>query len=81
MFLQSFHNVDTSCKIVNARDVHDESTIGSLLCLLPDLLVNALWHATTSTKSLAWSLVFEACLALNTIFDLSNFMSFQVTVV
>ena len=41
------------CWVVNARDVHDEPTADSLLCLLLDLLVNAILHTTTSTKCFA----------------------------
>ena len=58
------------CYSVNARDVHDESTVDSLLCLLLDFLGNALQHASTNTKCLVRSLILEAYLALNTIFDL-----------
>ena len=47
VILQSFHNVDTfksilARLIMNSMDVHDESTVDSLLCLLLDLLGNAL---------------------------------------
>ena len=58
------------CDFLNSKDVHDEWTVDSLLCLLLDFLGNALLHASTSTKCFAWSSIFEACFARNTIFDL-----------
>ena len=55
---------------MNSRDVHDESSVDSLLCLLLDLLGNAKQHASTRTQCLAWSVMSEASHASNTIFDL-----------
>ena len=49
--------------LVNAKDLHDDSTSDSLLCVLLDLVGNALQQTTTSTKCFVWSLVFEACVA------------------
>ena len=45
------------CQIINARDVHDESTADSLICLLPDLVGDPLQHTTTAATCFAWSLV------------------------
>ena len=55
---------------MNSRDVHDESSVDSLLCLLLDLLGDAKQHASTRTQCLTWSVISEAFHALNTIFDL-----------
>ena len=52
------------------RDVRDESTADSLLCLLLDLFGDALQHTTTAAICFAWSLVSLASLALHTILDL-----------
>ena len=53
---------------MNAWDVHDVSTAGSLLCLLVDLFGDALQQTTTAAKCFAWSLSW-ASLALHTIRD------------
>ena len=48
MILQFFTTSTTlsflHCYIMNSRDVHDESSVDSLLCLLLDLLGNAKQH-------------------------------------
>ena len=66
------------CRIMNVRDVHDVSTADSLLCLLLDLVGDAMQHTTTAATCFAWSLVSQSFWALNMIFHLQNFMSFQV---
>ena len=40
---------------MNAWDVHDESTADAMLCLLPDLVDDAMQHTTTAAKCFAWS--------------------------
>ena len=75
MILRSFQNVDP---------IEHSSMLSCELQghMMHRLLIrcSALLNASISSKCLAWLLIFEAYLALNTIFDLYNFMSFQVTV-
>ena len=62
-------------------DVHDESTVDLWLCLLLDVCGDALWNDSTNTKMSRLIFVsFEVCVPSKTIYDLQNFVSFQVTI-